>query len=170
MQRPQFIYLLCGPSLSGKSTACAHIAKEIQAVVISADAIKSERGLPFGAEGLPESVWAETLEIMLSRIHDLANRGIPIIVDDTLCFRWLRDRFREEARANGLEPRLLLLFATKDQLLARHAALLKSGQRSVLSLPQLLEHLESFEWPTQDENALDISLPGRLAECLRSHV
>jgi tRNA A37 N6-isopentenylltransferase MiaA len=54
-------FLLCGPSLAGKSTACERIAATLGAEIISADAINAKRGLPFGAEGLPESVWAETL-------------------------------------------------------------------------------------------------------------
>jgi tRNA A37 N6-isopentenylltransferase MiaA len=54
-------FLLCGPSLAGKSTASERIAATLGAEIISADAINAKRGLPFGAEGLPESVWAETL-------------------------------------------------------------------------------------------------------------
>lgn len=50
-------YLLCGPSLAGKSTVAEQIARVTGAVVLSADAVNAERGLPFGAEGLPESVW-----------------------------------------------------------------------------------------------------------------
>ena len=53
-------FLLCGPSLAGKSTASERIAATLGAEIISADAINAKRGLPFGAEGLPESVWAES--------------------------------------------------------------------------------------------------------------
>ncbi|WP_243286286.1 AAA family ATPase [Geothrix terrae] len=170
MQRSKSMYLLCGPSLAGKSTACARIAQELQAVVISADEINHERGLPFGAEGLPQSVWAETLEMMLGRIREHATKSHSIIIDDTLCFRWLRDRFRNEAQANGLKPYLLLLSVTKEELQARHTALSLSGQRPTLSMPQLLEHFESFEWPSSDEAATDISVPEHLTTWLHTRL
>ena len=61
-----FAHLLCGPSLAGKSSAAILIADATGSTVLSADTVNAERGLPFGAEGLPESVWAETLRIMLA--------------------------------------------------------------------------------------------------------
>lgn len=35
----------------------------LDATVISVDEINAQRGLPFGGEGLPESLWAETLTV-----------------------------------------------------------------------------------------------------------
>jgi predicted kinase len=152
----QRVYFLCGPSLAGKSTACRRIAESLGAAVISADAINAERGLPFGAEGLAESVWAATLRLELLALRRFATEGRSVIVDDTQCYRWLRDRLREEAAVLGLPATLLLLAPSRDELLARHAALALTRKRPVLSRASFVAHLESFEWPTAEEGAVDI--------------
>ena len=156
------VVLLCGPSLAGKSTAAQHIAQATGAAIVSADAINATRGLPFGGEGLPESVWAETLRLQLEQLRQHIAAARSVVIDDTLCYRWLRDRFRAEAHAAGASAELLLLTPSEPQLLARHAQLAASYQRPVLSLPTLLQHLRSFEWPTPDEQAVDISSSGSL--------
>jgi predicted kinase len=156
------VFLLCGPSLAGKSTACERIVACAGAAEISADAINASRGLPFGAEGLPESVWAETLRVQLEQLREHADAGRSVVVDDTLCYRWLRDRFRAQAIAAGLKPELLLLKPAREDLLARHARLVETGTRPVLSLCHFVEHLDSFEWPTQDEAAIDVSARAQL--------
>jgi predicted kinase len=150
-------HLLCGPSLAGKSTVAGLIARATGAVVLSADAVNAERGLPFGAEGLPESVWAETLRILLDRLHTHARLGHSIVVDDTQCYRWLRTRYRTECIAGGLEPVLLLLSPPRHVLYERRAHAVASATRTVLSLERLADHLARFEWPSEDEQATDIS-------------
>jgi len=150
-------YLLCGPSLAGKSTLTARIAERVGARVVSADEINARRGLPFGAEGLPESTWAETLEQELAALRAAGEAGASVVVDDTLCYRWLRDRFRREAQAVGLAPQLLLMRPSAQEVLARHAALARARTRPVLSLARLTEHLSSFEWPTSDEQPIDLT-------------
>ena len=165
---PSRVYLLCGPSLAGKSAAARCIAEAVGAVVISADEINRQRGVPFGAEGLPESVWAETLRIQISQLHEELSQGRSVVVDDTLCYRWLRDRWRQEVGVAKAEPVLLLLAPRTEELIRRHARLLASAERPLLSLPRLLEHLESFEWPSAEEGAVDISTPGQLDTWLHS--
>lgn len=150
-------YLLCGPSLPGKSTLAERIATRFDARIVSADDINARRGLPFGAEGLPESTWAETLRLQIDALHATGAAGASIVVDDTLCYRWLRDRFRDEARAAGLVPQLLVLRPPDDELRARHAALIRSRERPVLSAARLEEHLAAFEWPGDDEQPIDLT-------------
>lgn len=151
------VYLLCGPSLAGKSTFCRRLAETLGLAVASADAINDARGLPFGAAGLPESVWAETLRLQLETLREAAAIGQSLIIDDTLCYRWLRDRFRDEAEAVGMLHELLLFAPAREELLARHAALASSGLRPLLSHAHFVLHLASFEWPTADEAPVDIT-------------
>lgn len=153
--------------MAGKSTAARQLSSALGAVVVSADQINEERGLPFGGEGLPESVWAETLRLQLERIQLLAAQGKSVISDDTLCYRWLRDRHREVAKAAGLKPVLLLFTATREALLQRHADLCNSAARPVIGLERLVSHLDAFEWPTPDEEAMDVSTPERLQALIR---
>lgn len=150
-------HLLCGPSLAGKSTVAARIARATGAALLSADGVNAERGLPFGAEGLPESVWAESLRILLERLRGHARSGQSVVVDDTQCYRWLRDRYRAECVAGGLEAILLLVSVPQHVLYERHARLMSSGDRLVLSQARLADHLARFEWPSDDEHALDVS-------------
>jgi len=159
-------YLLCGPSLAGKSTVAEQIAGVTGAVVLSADTVNAARGLPFGAEGLPESVWAETLRILLDRVRMHARLGHSVVVDDTQCYRWLRDRYRSECIAGGLEPVLLLLSPPPHVLYERHARATASSSRPLLSLERLADHLARFEWPSEDERATDISSSQALAAYL----
>ena len=154
-------YLLCGPSLAGKSTFALRLSGRSGAAVSSADAINVRRGLPFGGEGLPEAAWAETLRLQLIELDEWAALGRSAVVDDTLCYRWLRDRFRQSAAAAGMAHQLLLFAPPREELLARHAALLKEPRRPVLSRERLLQHLVTFEWPDPDEGAVDLTDPFR---------
>jgi len=159
---PATLVLLCGPSLAGKSTLCERIASMLRAAVISADAINARRRLPFGAEGLPESVWAETLRMQLQQLQEHARARTAVVVDDTLCYRWLRDRWRAAAIAVGLQPELLLLKPAREELLSRHARLRATDERPVLALPRFVAHLDAFEWPTAEEAPVDVSTTARL--------
>ena len=150
-------YLLCGPSLAGKSRFAGELARRLGARVVSADAINEERGLPFGGEGLPESVWAETLRTQLDRITELAADGHAVVVDDTLCYRWLRDRLRAACAAAGLHAVLVVFRVDEAELLARRVRLVRSGERPVLGELRLREHLASFEWPTPEECPLEVA-------------
>ena len=71
------VYLLCGPSLAGKSTAARLVARRLGAVIVSADRINEERRLPFGGEGRPESAWGETLDLVIARLREAAGRDAP---------------------------------------------------------------------------------------------
>jgi len=161
-------HLLCGPSLAGKSTVAERIARVTGAVVLCADVVNAERGLPFGAEGLPESAWRETLRILLERLHTHARSGHSVVVDDTQCYRWLRDRYRSECIASGLRPILLLLSQPTRVLYERHARATARASRAVLSHERLADHLARFEWPSDDEHATDVSSPEALNAYLRS--
>ncbi len=161
-------YLLCGPSLAGKSTLCARLAAITGGEPLGADALQAEAGLPFGAEGLPDAAWADTLQALLARLRQAGAARRPVIVDDTLCFRWLRDRVRAEALAAGLQPQLLLLAPPHALLWQRHADLAPGGGRPVLSRDAFQAHLDCFEWPGTDEPHVDLTDPARREAWLKA--
>ncbi len=76
------------------------------------------------------------------------------MVDDTLCFHWLRQRFVEAARICEAQTRLLHLDPAREVLLARYAALASSGARPVLDAVAFAAHLRDFEPPAPEEGAL----------------
>lgn len=151
MPRDRRLYLLCGPSLAGKSTVARAMADELGVAVVSADAINAARGFPFGLEGMPESAWAEILGSQIKELRGHMKRGVSVAVDDTACYRWLRDRFREEAASGGYDCRLVYVPGSREEILARRRRLLQTKERPVLSLERLIDHLDRFEPPEEDE-------------------
>ena len=161
-------YLLCGPSMAGKSTFCSHLSENLGVHIISADALNAHRGLPFGAQGWPEPVWAETLRLQLLALDVHASARQSVAVDDTLCYRWLRDRFRSEADRVGLTNTLLLLRPSEQVIFERHRVATGSASRPVLTLDRLTDHLERFEWPAGEEGAIDLTTADRQTAWLRA--
>jgi predicted kinase len=150
------LILLCGPSLAGKSTLAGRLAARFGASVVSFDQINAERGLPFGNEGLPVEAWAETLRIAEGRVADLLGTGRSVIVDDTLCFRWLRDRMRDLAARSDSRATLTYLPLDEATAEARRTAVAADASRPVLSLQGLAAHLAAFEAPGEDEGAVEL--------------
>ena len=90
----------------------------------------------------------------IEQLHACARSGRNVVLDDTLCYRWLRDKIRQECLEAGLAPSLLLFAPPEEELFRRHAAAVRAGARPVLSIDRLEEHLETFEWPTPEEGAI----------------
>jgi len=148
--------------MSGKTHLAARIESSLGASVVSLDEINRTRGLPFGLEGRPEAEWGATLEAAIVRVTRLMHARRAIVVDDTLCYRWLRDRFRRLAADYGYSA-ILLYLATDGAVLAeRRAALLGAGDRPVLSERSFAEHLSSFEDPADDEDPVRLPDPGAI--------
>ena len=101
------VYLLSGLSFAGKSTLADRIRRHRPCSVISLDAINSERGLDFGGYGIPAAEWEKTQRIACARLHRLLRRGATVLVDDTNCFRWIRDAYRRVAARHGRRCRVL---------------------------------------------------------------
>ena len=152
------LILLCGRPFSGKSTLAARLAADRGAASVSFDAINLERGL-HGGDGLPVSEWAATLEIAKARTAALLARHPLVVVDDTLCFRWMRDGFRDLARAAGAAPVLVYLDPPAPLLLERMAANERTKQRRGIASGVLTEHLAAFEAPGEDEQAIVLRSP-----------
>ena len=96
--------------------------------------------------------------------------GRTIVVDDTFCYRWIRDPFRSHAAAAGYRTTLIVVSTAREEILARHSQLSATGERPVLSRARLLEHLASFEWPRQDEGAVTIDSSAGLDAWVKSEV
>jgi predicted kinase len=86
---------MCGLPFSGKSTVARRICEHRQAALIGLDQINEERGLGFGGDGqISRSKWKETHQIALAHLEKLSASGQDIVIDDTNCFRFLRDSYR----------------------------------------------------------------------------
>lgn len=162
------VYLLCGPSLSGKTSLRNRMVAELGFRAISFDEINSSRGLPLGANGLQHE-WAKTLDLALERLRELLAEGQSVVVDDTFCYRWLRDRFCARARQLGAKPLILHLAVEPALLHERYETLRASGERALLSLPVFEEHLATFEAPSPEEPVVRLSTPEAASDWLRGH-
>jgi hypothetical protein len=61
-----------------------------------------------------------------------------------------------------------VLMPPDSELRARHARLLASRRRPVLSAARLIEHLRRFEWPGAQEHPIDVTTPAAQAAFLAS--
>ena len=149
-------FLLCGPSLAGKSGLAARLSTVTGAVVVSTDAIGAEPGLPSRSEGRPVEARAETWTAALSRLREAVASGRDAVLDDTLCLRSLRDEARAAATEAGGSTVLVVVATARDEILRRWEEG-KSQGKPLPSLGTLMDHLESFERPAREEEAVVLS-------------
>jgi predicted kinase len=142
--------VLCGPSFSGKSTLARELAWRTGATVVAYDAILAAGGHPPGGAGLPEAVWAQVHELAMRQVEAELRRGATVIVDDTACYRFLRDDLRAAASRAGARAVLVHLDVPAALLRARRA-----GNDPAVRPPVREEvferHLRGFEPPGADE-------------------
>lgn len=157
------LYLLCGLAFSGKTTLAAALRRRLGGTVVSSDAINARRGL-HGGDGLPAEEWARTHRLALAEVEELMRRGVAaVVVDDTNCYRFLRDDYRLLARRHGYAVRLLVLEVPLAELRRRMAANENSRGRRGLQPEVFEEHRRGFEWPGDDERPLPVpaAVPAR---------
>ena len=157
-------FLLCGTAFSGKSTVARALAQS-GAKVVSLDGILAERGLR-GGDGLPPETWEAAHAEAERRIAAHARAGVEVVIDDTLCFRWLRDRYRARVEAEGFTPVLLYVDTPLAEIRRRVAENESTPMRHSLRPAVLEEHLRSFEPPAPEEAAHVIRSASELAQLL----
>jgi len=81
------------------------------------------------------------------RFRALAAEGAPVAIDDTNCFRWLRDRWRALAEPLGYQVTVLYLPTPHPEIERRRAA---STDRPLVR-EEIRPPLAAFEPPAADE-------------------
>jgi predicted kinase len=147
------LYLLCGLAFSGKTTLAAALGRHLGAAVVCLDEINASRGLQGGA-GIPVEEWARSHEEALRQAEDLLAAGRSVIVDDTNCFRFLRDDYRAVAERHGVRTTVLYIGAPLGLVLERRRENDRTQARASVAEPVLLDLVEKFEMPAADENVL----------------
>jgi len=105
------LFAMCGLSFSGKTTLASRaISEVVDAEYIGLDNINDERELR-GGEGIPAEEWEKSSFIAVKRLETLLDAGRNVVLDDTLCFRWLRDRYAGVADRCG--ARFVLIYASR---------------------------------------------------------
>ncbi len=149
------LILMCGLSFSGKSTVAGRLARELDASLISLDAINEKRGLR-GGQGIPLEEWAATNRIAHEQAATLLRAGGDVVVDDTGSPRFIRDEWRSTAQRVG--ARLEIVWVHIDAALQRERVLANRAQQQRPDVVDevLADHAAHFEAPTDDENAVAI--------------
>jgi predicted kinase len=165
------LVVMCGLSFAGKSTVAAGLARELNADVVSLDAINAERGLD-GGQGIPVEEWSTTNDIAHERVAQLLRERMPVVVDDTGSPRFLRDEWRVVAA--GTDARFALVWVRIDEAEQRRRVILNRalGERHDVTDTVLDEHVAGFEAPGTDEhpltiNATDARDPDAIADLAR---
>jgi predicted kinase len=146
------LVLLCGLPGSGKSTAAARLASEMQAIRLSPDDWMSALGMDLWDEDARDRI-----ERQLWRLaQDLLRRGQRVILEFGFWLRSDRDEKRLAARELAVRVELRYLDVSIDELVRRLEA--RTGQAAPATAPITRAHLEgwlsSFESPDDEEMAL----------------
>jgi len=150
------LHVLCGTAFSGKTTLARALERCFGCAVVSADEINERRGL-FGGQGVPDEEWARTHGFVLDELTALMRGGAPYVaVDDTACFRFLRDDYRRLAAEHGYVVRLLVLRPPSEEVERRRRANAGSGERRGIDDEVFAAHVASFEWPGEDEEPIAV--------------
>lgn len=147
------LILMCAPSFAGKTTLSKLIAARLDGRRVSLDEINDDRGLDGGA-GIPAEEWERTSGIAIERVRAHLLRDRDVVVDDTACFRFLRDRYREVARACGAALEIVYMEAPEAELRRRIAHNRRTRERGDIADAVFDSHIATFERPASDEEAL----------------
>lgn len=150
------LYLLCGMPFSGKTTLGKSIAQYLNALYISLDEINEARGL-FGGEGIPVTEWEKTHHLAIEQLQDLMPSQRDIVLDDTNCFRWLRDRFRDLGVRYGYQTTLIFLNIPLVEIEQRIVANNQTQTRNKVKQEIIEKMQKTFEIPQPDETSINYS-------------
>jgi len=163
------LFAMCGLSFSGKTTLARAIARLAGAEYIGLDDINEERGLR-GGEGIAADEWEKTSAIAIERAGALLDAGIDVVLDDTLCFRWLRARYAAVAERHAAQFILIYVAMPLPVIYSAMARNDASAQRHPIRSDVFEMHACSFEHPASDERPVvyDRSVP--VEEWIASHL
>lgn len=164
------LFMMCGMPFAGKTTLGRRITGHLDAGWVSLDEINDERGLPDGGTGLPVEEWERTRQVALGRVDGLMRSGRDVVVDDTCCFRWLRDGYREIAERQGYESFVVFMDIPREELQRRRADTDLRACREPMRDEIFDAVARTFEYPTEDERTLVFRSGDQIDSWLRAHL
>jgi predicted kinase len=143
---------MCGVAFSGKTTLSRRIAAHCGHHRVCLDELNAARGLgQIGPEDIPVEEWERSSMEAAARIDALLAHGQSVVLDDTNCYRFLRERYRAVAARHGVPSLIVYLPFTVEQGLRRIA--LNRIEHTRIDFPEHLYrfHVSQFEPPEHDE-------------------
>lgn len=168
--RQMRFFLLCGLAFSGKTTLARSVAERLSLAYVSLDDINAERGLRPGGEGLPVEEWERSRAIAESRLAASFTSGRGAVLDDTGCFRWLRDCYREHALRYDVPTAVIFVDVPLDVIRARIAANAREGTRTSITDAVFARHVAEFEAPQPDEPTLRFSSSDEIEDWIAANL
>ncbi len=159
------LYIMCGLAFAGKTTVARALAGRLDGAVVSLDEINAARGLRSG-EGVPVEEWERSHRVAAAEADALLARGTAVVIDDTGCFRWLRERYREGARRRGHDVVVVFVDAPEAEARRRLLENAATGRRHGVRVEVFDAHARSFEPPDADEPAVVFGPGDELGEWL----
>jgi len=163
------LFAMCGLAFSGKTTLAKAISSSVGAEYIGLDDINEERGLR-GGDGIPGDEWEKTSLIAVERLGKILSVGCDVVLDDTLSFRWLRDRYAETARCHAAQFILIYVATPLAEIRRARAHNDVVGQRVPIREEVFQDHASRFEVPTPEERPLTFSRNASMEEWLARYV
>ena len=162
------LYLMCGMPFSGKTTLGKAIAKYLDVPYVSLDEINEARGL-FGGDGIPVEEWEKTHFLAMQQTAKLIKSEVDIILDDTNCFRWLRDRFRDFASQHGYQTVIIFLDISLATIKKRMEQNKTTKVRHSVRQDIVEEMAKIFEPPELDEKVIKYRANQSIEEWIAEH-
>ena len=163
------LFALCGLAFSGKTTLARAIARLADAEYVGLDDINEERRLR-GGEGIPAEEWERTSAIAIERLGKLLDAGRDVVLDDTLCFRWLRDRYAAVADRHVAQFVLIYVATPLSEICRAMARNEASPERNPIR-PEVFEtHALTFEYPAAEERPVIYDRTVPVEEWITSHL
>ncbi len=147
-------YLMCGLAFSGKTTLARKLARRLTLVHVSLDQINAARGLPPGGSGLPAEEWGRSHALAERRLAAAFAAGRGAVLDDTGCFRRLRDRYRGLAARHGVPTTVVFVDTPPPEIRARMAQNASRATRPGMDGGVFERHLAEFQPPDPDEDVV----------------
>ena len=147
---------------SGKTTLGKSITKYLNSFYISLDDINAARGLN-GGDGIPVEEWEKTHFMAMQQLPELMISGRDIVLDDTNCFGWLRDRFRNLGLQHNYQTIIIFLDIPLAEILSRMAN--NDNRRRHGVKPEIIQEMvRTFESPQSDEIVIRYTIEQPIAK------
>jgi predicted kinase len=150
------LYLLCGMPFSGKTTLGKSVAQYLDCPYISLDEINEARSL-YGGDGIPVEELEKTHFLAMQQLRSLMPSEQDLVLDDTSCFRWLRDRFRNLGSQYGYQTSVIFLDVPLAEIWQRIEINNQTQTRHQVKSKIITEMAKTFESPQADERVINYS-------------
>lgn len=163
------LYLLCGAPFSGKTTLAKLIASQTNSQYLSLDDLMRQRGLDL-SQPQPVEQWEQAHQQCLQRMSITMQEDTDIVLDDTNCFKWLRDRFRGVALQYQYDVITVYINVPLAELERRRQHALATGERNSLADAAFYPVIRQFEIPDASENTIVFDASSHPLEWIKAHL